>query len=217
MTEPTSPGAGDSPIVILLGGAPGTGKTTVANMLQAELGLSHHLSTGFIRASIAHLLPEPQAQLLKHHTYDAYQALEGSGACNAGSMVSTSSGEHSLLLEGAIRQSMVLKPAIESCISRAVREGIGMVIEGSHFLPGVLEPGTLEATLLCILDVPDRQILKQRVLSPNHSRRTLSDAQLDRLVQLQEGIVGLAEVHRQPAVLNDDLPTVIKQIRRLLG
>lgn len=215
MGEPKSPATGDRPVVILLGGAPGTGKTTVANMLQAELGLSHHLSTGFIRASIAHLLPELDSRLLKHHTYDAYLALE-EVAFGASSIPESNDGGQGLLLEGAIRQSMVLKPAIESCISRAVREGIGMVIEGSHFLPGVLEPSTLEATLLCILDVPDREILKQRVLSPNHSRRRLSEEQLDRLVQLQEEIVSLAQVRGQPVVLNDDLPRAIKQILCLL-
>ncbi len=112
---------------------------------------------------------------------------------------------------------MLLKPAIESCINRAVREGIGLVLEGSHFLPGILEPGTLEATLLCILDVPDREALKLRVLSPNHARRRLSEAQLGRLVQLQEGILGLAQVHRQPVVINEDLPGAIKQIRSLVS
>ena len=212
MAEHSSRVDGDGPFVILLGGAPGTGKTTIANLLLGELGLSHHLSTGFIRASVAHLLPEADARLLKHHTYDAYQALEDTDG-GAGSI----GDDKGILLEGAIRQSMLLKPAIESCINRAVREGIGLVLEGSHFLPGVLEPSTLEATLLCILDVPDREVLKQRVLSPNHSRRSLSEAQLGRLVQLQEGILGLAQVHRQPVVINEDLPEAIEQIRSLVS
>ena len=112
---------------------------------------------------------------------------------------------------------MVLKPAIESCIARAVREGIGLVLEGSHFLPGVLEPELLGVSLHCILDVPDREALKQRVLSPNHSRRKLSDDQLGRLVQLQDGILGLAQAHRQPVVINDDLPKAVKEIRALVG
>ena len=212
VTDPSARSEGEAPLVILLGGAPGTGKTTIANLLMAEFGLSHHLSTGFIRASIAHLLPEADARILQHHTYDAYQALRSaeSGTVSVGD-------DNGLLLEGAIRQSVLLKPAIESCINRAVHEGIGMVLEGSHFLPGVLEPTALEASLLCILDVPDREALKLRVLSPNHSRRTLSDAQLGRLIRLQEGILDLAQVHGQPVVINEDLSMAVQQIRTLVG
>lgn len=202
----------DGPLIILLGGAPGTGKTTMANLLMAELGLSHHLSTGFIRASISHLLPEADTKLLQHHTYDAFQALDG-----IDSAASSADCDVELLLRGAVRQSMLLKPSIESCINRAQREGIGIVLEGSHFLPGVLEPKTLEASLLCILDVPDRDTLKKRVLSPNHSRRRLSDVQLSRLVRLQEGIVSLAEIHGQPVVINDNLSRAVKRIRTLTG
>ena len=205
-------GDGDRPMVILLGGAPGTGKTTIANLLMNELGLSHHLSTGFIRASISHLLPDDEARILKRHSYDAYQDLDGAVPSTAPGVA-----EHGPLLQGAVRQSMLLKPSIEACIGRAHREGIGMVLEGSHFLPGVLEPKTLEASLLCVLDVPDRETLKQRVLSPNHSRRRLSDDQLARLVKLQDGILALAGIHGQPVIINKDLPKAVEQICALAG
>ena len=212
VSQPSARAEGQGPLVILLGGAPGTGKTTIANLLMAELGLSHHLSTGFIRASVTHLLPEADSRILQHHTYDAYQALN-----SVDSATDCTGDDDGLLLEGAIRQSILLKPSIEACINRAVREGIGMVLEGSHFLPGVLEPSALEASLLCILDVPDREALKLRVLSPNHSRRSLSDAQLGRLVRLQNGILGLAQVHGQPVVINEQLSKAVKQIRTLVG
>ena len=206
-TNKLSQGSGiEEPPVILLGGASGCGKTTIANLLVEELGLSHHLSTGFIRASITHLLPEPDAELLKKHTYDAYQALT----------VENTNGR-SPLMEGAIRQSLLLKPAIESCIKRAKREGIGMMLEGSHFIPGVLEPATLGASILCILDVPDREELKHRALSPNHTNRKLSDEQLSRLVQLQEGILKLARTHQQPVIINNDLTAAVDQIKALLN
>ena len=167
------------------------------------------------------MLPEEDARLLKHHTYDAYQALVSPTTAAGGSVGNDSDlpGDllGDLLIEGAVRQAEVLKPAIESCIARAAREGIGLVLEGSHFLPGVLDPGSLSGALLCILDVPDREALKQRVLSPNHSRRRLSEDQLGRLVQLQNGILGLAQLHHQPVVINDNLSRAVKQIRDLVG
>ena len=206
VSEPPNRTEADGPLVILLGGASGTGKTTIANMLVGELGLSHHLTTGFIRAAITHLLPDSEARLLQKHTYDAYEALTG-----------TVTGDRNQLLEGAIQQSMLLKPAIESCIRRATREGISMMLEGSHFIPGVLDPASLGANLLCILDVPDREALKLRALSPNHSRRRLSEEQLARLVQLQEEILALARTHHQPIIVNDDLSNAVSQIRTLAG
>ena len=177
----------------------------MANLLVKELGLSHHLSTGFIRAAIAHLLPEKDALLLQKHTYDAYQALPDLGPT-----------QRSPLLEGAVQQSLLLKPSMESCIGRAHRDGIELVLEGSHFIPGVLNPGPVGARLLCIMDVPDREELKRRALSSNHSRRRLSEAQLGRLVQLQDEILDLARIHNQPVIVNDDLSKAFDQIRNLI-
>ena len=205
-SEPSPQTQAEGPLIVLLGGASGTGKTTIANLLVKKLGLSHHLSTGFIRAAIAHLLPEEDALLLQKHTYDAYQA-----------MPDTPTTDRSPLLQGAIQQSLLIMPSIESCIKRAHRDGIGMILEGSHFIPGVLEPSLLGAKFLCILDVPDREELKRRALSSNHSRRKLSEAQLARLIQLQEEILALARVYGQPIVVNDDLSEAIDQIGTLLG
>jgi 2-phosphoglycerate kinase len=198
---------GDKPPIILLGGASGTGKTTIANLLVKQLGLSHHVSTGFIRAAIYHLLPEADARLLQKHTYDAFEALPGAGD-NSGSTANQSE----LLMEGAIQQSKLLRPSIESCIQRAAREGIGLVLEGSHFIPGVLEPEPLGADLLCVLDVPNREELKHRVISPNHTRRHLSEEQMDHLVQLQDGILKLAQVHGRPVLINDNLNATVDKI-----
>ena len=193
-------------MIIVLGGAPGTGKTTIANLLVQRLNLAHHLSTGFIRSSISHLLPEDQARLLRRNSYDAHQELEDS-----------STGAESRVLEGAIRQAQTIKPSIETCIQRAIREGIGMVLEGTHCIPGILDPDALGATILCVLDVPDREVLKSRVLSFNHAKRSFTREQLGDLVHLQDQFLRLAIEHHQPVVVNQDLEEAIAQIRGLVG
>ena len=195
-----------SPTILLLGGAPGTGKTTISNVLVNQLGLSHHISTGFIRSSIAHLVTEKDAVLLGKHSYDAYQAL-----------ADPISSDRTPLMEGATRQLALLKPSIQSCINRSVREGIGMILEGSHFIPGILEAEDLGATLLCVMDVPDREELKRRALGPNHTRRRLTREQLGRLIQLQDEILALARAHCQPVINNNNLSEAVCQIRALVG
>ena len=189
------------PKVILLGGAPGTGKTTLGNLLVRELGLDHHLSTGFIRASVRPLLAEPEQRLLGMHAFDVGEALPELSADGT-----------SRVFQGVLHQAIMLKPSIESCVQRAVREGMGLVIEGSHMIPGVLDPEELGATLLCVLDVTDREVLHSRALSAAHVHRKLDEAQLARLLQLQEDLVRRAHALNVPVIMNDRLPDALEQL-----
>ena len=189
------------PKVILLGGAPGTGKTTLGNLLVRKLGLDHHLSTGFIRASVRPLLPEPEQRLLGMHAFDVGEALP-----------ERSLNGTSRVFQGVLHQATMLKPSIESCVRRAVREGMGLVIEGSHMIPGVLDPTELGATLLCVLDVTDRETLRSRALSTAHVHRKLDEEQLTRLFQLQEDLVDRAHALGVPVIMNDRLPDALEEL-----
>ena len=192
--------------VILLGGVPGVGKTTLGNALLGELGLTHHISTGFLRAAIDGFLPEAQARLLRRHAFDSYEELGDPQAAG---------GDR--ILQGCIAQAELLKPIFRACINRARQEGIGLVLEGSHFIPGVIDPREYGANLLCILDVPNREELKARALSPNHIRRRLSEWDLERLVLLQDQLLTRARRHNRPMVVNIDLGQAVREVKWLVG
>lgn len=171
-----------------------------------EMGLTHHISTGFLRAAIDGFLPNKEAELLRKHAFDAYELLDG-----------YSSSEPPNILEGTKAQTQILKPVMEVCISRAKREGIGLIMEGSHFIPGVIDPIEMGVDLLCVLDVPDRQELKARAMSSNHLHRKLSEWDQQRLVMLQDQLLTLANLHKKPVVTNVNLAEAVQEVSTLVA
>ncbi len=194
----------DAPLIILLGGASGVGKTTLANALVQELGLAHHASTGFLREAVRSVLPEAQARVLKGHAFDAWRLMDGAAPT-----------DHRAL-QGALAQARILQPAFQACIARSLREGVSLVLEGSHILPGVADsaPGV---SLFCVLDVPDRDLLMHRARGNTHRRRILDEGQAASILELQEECLHLARTNRVPVVDSTDLDHAMAQVRVLLS
>lgn len=193
------------PLIILLGGSSGSGKTTLANALVHELGLAHHLSTGFIREAVSAILPIEEAALLNNFTFDAWKLIP--------ELVGL---PKETVLTGAIAQTQLLKPAIDACINRSIREGASLVIEGTHLLPGMFDPTIQGITSFCILDVPDRSILIQRAMGPTHKKRNLDQIQLNSIVELQEAYVRLGKEYELPIIVNTNLQQSVNQVKALI-
>ena len=196
---------GPAPRILLLGGASGTGKTTLANALVQELGLAHHISTGFVREVAQAVMPPDEALLLRGYTFDAWRLVQASGP----------NGRR--VFDGALAQARVLLPAMEACILRSVREGASLVVEGAHVLPGLYDHAALGVSLFCVLDVPDRATLIQRVQGQTHSRRVLAQEQLDAIIELQDECIRQARQRGVPVVENVELSNAVTSIKELLA
>ena len=194
----------EDPIIILLGGASGVGKTTLANRLVYEFGLQHHVSTGFVREAVRALLPESLVGALKGHAFDAWK------------LIDTDPNLPHSAFQGTRVQAKLLRPAFEACINRALREGISLVLEGSHLIPGLLKDSHDKISLACIVDVPDRNLMLQRATGDSHRRRILNTEQLNSILDLQAECLKLAAHHSLPIVDNTNLRTAVLEIRKLI-
>ncbi|NOY28201.1 MAG: hypothetical protein GXP62_20250 [Oligoflexia bacterium] len=114
----------DRPVVIFIGGATGTGKSTLATDLAFRLGIRLASSTDMIRETMrAVLSPEVTPGL---HAHSFRGLLEG------GELLSD---PRERVLAGFHQQAAQVAVGIRAVVRRAVREGQHLIIEGTHLLP----------------------------------------------------------------------------------
>jgi 2-phosphoglycerate kinase len=106
----------DRPLVVLIGGTTGVGKSTLATMLAARLGVTRVIASDVIR-QVLRAFFTPEAMPSVHHS-----------AFDAGGV------------EGYLDQAGHVATASEAIVERAVSEAKPVVLEGVHVLPGALGP-----------------------------------------------------------------------------
>jgi 2-phosphoglycerate kinase len=131
----------DLPLVILVGGATGTGKSTVATEIAYRLGITRVTSTDFIRQTMRAFFSHEFMPAIHHSSFEA------------GDVVPLADDP---LVAGFLEQSRNVLVGVRASIDRALQEGWSMVLEGVHLVPGLL-PAVEESAILsaCILKIDD--------------------------------------------------------------
>jgi 2-phosphoglycerate kinase len=119
----------DKPLVILIGGTTGVGKSTIATEVAHRLGITRIVSTDSIREVMRGIFSRDLMPAVYESSYDAWRALR----------VPVPQGADPVIV-GFREQTAVVTTAIESLIERSIREGESVVIEGIHLVPGYLDP-----------------------------------------------------------------------------
>jgi 2-phosphoglycerate kinase len=104
----------ERPLVVMLGGTTGVGKSTLATMLAARLGITGVIATDVIRQVLRAFFTH-EAMPSVHHS-----AFEAGG------------------VEGYRQQAGRVGTAIAAIVERAAREAKPVVVEGVHVVPGAL-------------------------------------------------------------------------------
>jgi 2-phosphoglycerate kinase len=200
----------ETPLIVLIGGATGVGKSTLATELAHRLGITRVIGTDMVRQTMrAFFAPELMPAI---HT----------SSFNAASAVRVPvPRETDLGKVGFMEQTKAVSVGIEAIVARGIAEAQRMVVEGVHVVPGFLERSRWREALVLefVLAVQDKA--RHRANFSVREWETGGVRPLQRYVEhfaqirrIQKYIVGRAAVLGVPVV---DNPTLDENLSEVLG
>jgi 2-phosphoglycerate kinase len=192
----------ERPLVVLIGGGTGVGKSTVATQLAYSLGITRVSSTDFIRQVLRSAIPEAIAPELSRSSFELDVELP-----------SGSAGDHPEF-ERQARHVMV---GVNATLGRAVAEGVPLIIEGIHLLPELVDRDAMRDGLVVyvVLSVEDGCDHWSRFAERADDSDRPADryqANLARIRHLQDHVVAAARKNGIPVVANQDVDSTVHSI-----
>ena len=137
----------DRPLVVMLAGTTGVGKSTLATMLANRLGITRVIATDVIRHVLRSFLSADFMPAVHYSAFEAAAAVEEGELGDAD-------------LVGFERQAALIGIGIAAIVERACTEGTPIVIEGVHVLPGAIDEELRRRCLLveALVVVRDQQL-----------------------------------------------------------
>lgn len=130
------------PVVLAVGGTSGVGKSTVSQAAARVLGIERVLSTDLVRAVLRGTLHPDLIPALSESSFSAQRMLR-------------SNLEGNPLLVAFEQQSSIVEQASLSLVRRALKEGLQLVLNGVHVVPGLVDVPSGWPMFAYVLTVPD--------------------------------------------------------------
>ena len=203
------------PLLLLLGGAAGCGKSTVATAIASRLGIVRTQSTDMLREVMRVMVPERLLPVLHTSSFDAWKAL------------SRTEGDteelETLIARGYQAQAKLISVACEAVIQRAIRERVSLILEGVHVQPSLAQsvPEDSDALVVPImLAVLNARTLRARIRgrgSEAPGRRSARYLKaFDAIWQLQSHLLSGADRAGIPIVRNTEVEGVFMAVMRII-
>jgi 2-phosphoglycerate kinase len=198
----------DIPLVILLGGATGVGKSTIATMLASRLGITRVIPTDAIREVMRSLFTEDIFPTLHTSSFDAARLVRHPLPRSADPVI-----------VGFRDQASAVAVGIEALVQRAVDEGTDLIVEGAHVVPGFLDEKRFEGDAVIVpmlVTVDDEELHRSHfVIRAHESRNRPSERYLDffdNIRELQKYLKSMALQHGVPIVPSYNLDATLSQV-----
>ncbi|MGB5440627.1 MAG: hypothetical protein WBN57_00905 [Gammaproteobacteria bacterium] len=181
------------PLIVLVGGTTGSGKSTISSELAYRLDISRHQSTDMMREIIRSYLSPQMVPTLGYSSFEAWRGLPGAADGN-----DPATGNQ--VISGFLSQFGAMKLALEATIGRAIEERHHLILEGVHVVPTEmnLDVKQGEAVIVPIkLASLDKELLKKQLKRRGREKNTRQTSHylknLDEIWELQAWLLNEAD------------------------
>ncbi len=202
----------DTPLILMLGGATGTGKSTIATELAYRLDIARTQSTDMMREVIRSYLAEQVTPTLQYSSFEAWRGLP------AFSYASKKSGQHKVI-NGFLAQLSAMQPAINTTINRTLQEHESLILEGVHVVPSEIDLCNAEKEAVCVqimlatLDKKSlKKQLKKRIRDQSKHRNADHVEFIDEIWELQSWLLEAADNEGMSIIPNVNVEDSIREI-----
>ena len=203
----------DLPIILLVGGGTGTGKSSVATDVAYRLGITRVTSTDFVRQTMRAFFSREFMPAIHYSSFEAGRATaeEGEEHDDIGKAV----------VDGFLEQTRDVLVGVAASIDRALQEGWSMVLEGVHLVPGMLPPIENALVVQCVLAINDTEAHASHFWIRDNDSEGMRPYEkylecFDDIRLVQEYILGRAQRHEVPVVQNANLEEAVVEVMELV-
>ncbi len=204
----------DKPLIILIGGATGTGKTSVATEVAHRLGISKILSTDTIRQIMRLMFSHDLMPAIHYSSYEAWK-----------NRMSIRDEEKSVaVIEAFTEQSMRVLVGVRAMVERAIQENFNLVIDGVHLVPGLMDLERFEDHAYIVplvisttnrASYLERFPIRQAQAGNRMAKRYR--AHFEYILQIQDSIIEMARQHDTPVVENESFDETVASVLNIIS
>jgi 2-phosphoglycerate kinase len=201
----------DRPLIILIGGATGVGKSTLATQLATRLGITRIIPSDAIREVMRAMFTEELMPTLHTSSFDAVHLVRHPLPRSADPVII-----------GFREQAAAVAVGAHALMRRAVMEGTNLILEGAHLVPGFFDPAEFTDAVVVpmIITVDDEDVHRSHFLARAlESRSRPSDRYLDffdNIRKIQRYVKSLALERSVPIVPSYNLDSTLSQVIELV-
>ena len=192
----------DVPLVVLVGGATGTGKSTVATEVAHRLGITRVTSTDVVRQTMRAFFSREFMPSIHYSSFEA-------------SPVASDEVDVDGVLLGFLEQTRNVLVGVKAVLARALEEGYSLALEGVHLVPGLIEP--VDGAVFCqvLLSIEDEDEHAAHFWTRDGEGLRPFEKYLRALPEIrriQGYLVERAAKARVPVIENDSVDATVDQV-----